>query len=424
MKDNKNVIHRFAAPTILPLVFLALSLAGLASAAGPREESGIYGNVHVQARNSNSQDVVSEAEITALDSNGNVIARTLSNSKGEFRLLVPAGTYRLKAEHSDYLGFDTQEAILQVQDGHFTLFNIGLPPAESPVRGEIRGTVTGQDGGAVAEAQIIITDEVGSIVSSLSSDQQGVFSTALDPGMYTVTASHPEYTDATALTANVGAGQPIELTLILEIGEENLGVVQGIIRARADGGAPGRPVTGAVITARDDNGATAATATTNEIGFYKMSLPPGNYRLAVSHPEFEITSNNDEVISIEAESLKTWNALLQPLAGQTGVRVCRDRFPVTIGSSYGERHSIYIRIDTVGVLTVSYRWTGDAGSLSLIVTGPDGMPRRVDGRAPLSITTEVSTNLVARGTQWEITVANFGGGSGQGAISVSYPCEQ
>jgi hypothetical protein len=82
MNNKKNVNHCSTRLTILPLIILLLTISGMASAADRQEESGIYGFVNVQARNSDSQDVVAEAEITALDNSGNVIARTLSNSKG------------------------------------------------------------------------------------------------------------------------------------------------------------------------------------------------------------------------------------------------------------------------------------------------------------------------------------------------------
>jgi len=52
------------------------------------------------------------------------------------------------------------------------------------------------------------------------------------------------------------------------------------------------------------------------------------------------------------------------------------------------------------------------------------VPLRVDGRSPLRLTIQVRQEQIARGFQWEIGVANFGGGSAQGTLSVSFPCER
>lgn len=412
--------------TVSSLIVIACAGIGLFGfAAVAQEESGIYGSVRVPDSASGENLPVAEAVIAALDSQGAILARTTAAADGSYRLLLPAGIYRLTASHPDFAGFDTREAIIQVQGNHFTLFHIAMnrtTPAATPGNG-LRGIVRQIDGTPVEGVDIAVSDNTGMEFARGKTDASGTFRFSLAAGSYRITAAHPRYEAPAPQTIVIGDVAPVDLVITLRGAEPLTGGIQGLVRARADGGSPGRPIHGAVLTATSLDGVRSATATSNEIGFYRIMLPPGQYRLAVAQPDYENTDSGENPVTVAADAMATWNALMVGRVPQSGTRTCRERFPVSIGASYGEKHVIYVRVQTAGVLTVSYRWTGDAPNLALIVRGPGGSPRRVDGRSPLSITTEVSADLIAQGTQWEITIANFGGGSGQGTLSVSYPCE-
>lgn len=389
-----------------------------------QDDSGIYGVVRSQGQNSGDDNPVSEAVITALDSAGNMIARTIATRAGSYRLIVPPGQYRLKAEHQDYLGFDTREVIIQVQEGHFTLFNIGMTQSVKRVTSGLRGVVNSGDNQPLEGAHVEVLDEVGREVASAETSVTGDYEISLPAGKYSVSVTHEEYTRLGPNDVEVGQEGYVELILTMKGSLKPNGGIQGLIRARAEGGAAGKSISGAVITARDIESGQTYTATSNDIGYYKFSIETGQYRLSVAHPDYEDEDSGNSPVSVEAEAMETWNALLVSRSPAGAVKTCREKFAVSLGSSYGERHSVFLRIESPGVLTVSYRWTGTAGQLALLLTGPDGKTRRVDGRAPLSITTEVTPDLHAIGSQWEVTIVNFGGGNAAGTISVSYPCQQ
>lgn len=424
MTPSRFPVNSSAVIRIFMAVCLFAAAFTISAAVQPvSQESGVYGSVKAQTDGGTYDAPVSGAVVTALDGQGKVVASAVATAEGEYRMSLAPGMYRLRAEHPAYASFDTKEVILQVQEDHFTLFNIGLSRAVSSQTGEIRGNVSSDSGNPLEGVTITVNNEVGTELSRVETGSEGEFVISLPAGSYMLTAEHPDYEMVGPLNIVVGETEPVELTLTMK-GELYLqGGIQGLIRARANGGSPGRPIPGAVITATSAEGNNKVTATSNGIGFYKLTLQADSYRLDVSHPEFESVDTGSELFTVEADTTKTWNALMPPVTPQSDVRTCRQRFPVTIGSSYGERHSVFLRIDKPGLLTISYRWTGDASSLALIVKDPGGAPRRVDGRSPLSITTEVGSDMIALGVQWEISIANFGGGTAQGTLNVSYPCE-
>ena len=418
MLKNQSRLRLFA----LSCCFLVVML--LTGALQAQDESGIYGVVRSQNSTPEGALAVSEAVITALDSSGNMVARTIATKAGSYRLIVPPGQYRLKAEHQDYLGFDTIEVIIQVQEGHFTLFNIGMTRSVKRVSTGLRGIVYSSDNEPLSEARVEIYDEVGREIAAVTTGSTGEYEISLSAGKYTVAVIHEGFPELGPKDVEIGQEGFVELILTLKGNMKPKGGIQGLIRARAEGGSAGKSIGGAVITAKNQESGQSFTATSNNIGYYKFSLEEGLYNLSVAHPDYDPADSGTTALQVEADAVSTWNALLNSKAPAGSVKTCRERFPVSLGSSYGEKHSIYLKIESLGALTVSYRWTGTAGQLALLVTGPDGKTRRVDGRAPLSITTEVAQESQASGSQWEISVINYGGGNATGTISVSYPCQQ
>ena len=409
------------AKLFLAVVVVLISISPVIPA---QEEGGIYGVVSMQRTGSTQLINLADAQIIALDGTGAIVARTFSDENGEYRLVLPPGHFRLKAEHKQCIGFDTREVILQVQQGFFTLFNITMSESAQQQTGELRGTVTTAENQFVEGATVTVSDSAGQQAGTYSTDVNGAFSAVLPVGSYTVTVTYPELETLGPLNVDIGSEQPVELALTMQKTPVAQGGIQGLVRARAEGSAPGKPISGAVVTAITEDGQSAVTATSNDIGFYKISLAPGSYRLSVNHPDYDDSNSGETLVSVESEKTSTWNTLMTPNAPASGIKTCRERFPVSIGSSYGEKHTIYLMVDQPGSMVVSYRWTGDAADLALIIKGPDGVIRRLDGDSPLSVTIDIGTDLIARGTQWEISIANYSGGSGQGTINVSYPCEQ
>ena len=405
----------------LVLFFLLIS-AGFSSAY-QQDSSGIYGVVRLQNPDGSFGDPIEKAAVAAIDFADRVVASSVTAENGSYRLVVPAGNYRLTAAHPAYKDFDTERAIILVQERHFTLFNIGLG-LKSGETGTAGGRVVTEVGEPAVGATVTVLDSTGETVIDVSADEAGAFTVELVPGDYLFSASLDDAATRTAKHVKISEGEETQVVLILAEDSLPPGTLQGIMRARAEGGSPGRPIQSAVVTAKDGDGIVQATTQTNEIGFYKLSLAPGRYLASVAHPDFETTDSGDQNLEIESESIATWNALLKPAAPTAMVQTCRRQYNINIGTSYGERHVVFQRILKPGNLVMTYRWSGDAGKLALTVRAPDGKSQRLDGSSPLRLTVTVQPEVIAAGTQWEISILNFSGGRADGTLLIEFPCER
>jgi hypothetical protein len=84
------------------------------------------------------------------------------------------------------------------------------------------------------------------------------------------------------------------------------------------------------------------------------------------------------------------------------------------------------RVDRTGTITAKLTWTPSAESLALILNGPGqiGYYARQDGRPPLRIDFEVTDELLARGNDWQISVAKHGelhGDAIEYTLELDYP---
>ncbi|MBI2645918.1 MAG: hypothetical protein HYW85_02645, partial [Deltaproteobacteria bacterium] len=87
----------------------------------------------------------------------------------------------------------------------------------------------------------------------------------------------------------------------------------------------------------------------------------------------------------------------------------------------GNRQVVNLHIPSPGLIKMKASWQGDA-SLALILNGPGqtGYYMRKDGRSPLWFNFKVTQALLNQGSEWQVTVANFGGGSASGIISAGF----
>ena len=98
-----------------------------------------------------------------------------------------------------------------------------------------------------------------------------------------------------------------------------------------------------------------------------------------------------------------------------------------IGSDYGARATFSFNIREPGCIWAKATWTGTASSLSLILKGPDDQApayNRQDGSSDLVLAYSVKADDLKSGTSWTITIANFGGGTASGEITIEIPPTQ
>jgi hypothetical protein len=102
-----------------------------------------------------------------------------------------------------------------------------------------------------------------------------------------------------------------------------------------------------------------------------------------------------------------------------------DTYSFSVGSTFGDRDIFNFRVNSVGTINGEATWTGSAADLALILNGPgqEGYYARVDGLSPLSLSYTVTTADLNKGTDWRLSIVNFGSGDATGTVTILYPTE-
>lgn len=108
----------------------------------------------------------------------------------------------------------------------------------------------------------------------------------------------------------------------------------------------------------------------------------------------------------------------------TTIATVKENFQV--GSVFGDRDRYKLTLQQPGHLKLRVIWRGTAKELALILNGPGqvGSYARKDGTSPLDIEFEVTSDLLQRGSEWTVSIVNFGRvGSAVGTLTMEYPVE-
>ena len=94
-----------------------------------------------------------------------------------------------------------------------------------------------------------------------------------------------------------------------------------------------------------------------------------------------------------------------------------------MSSTFGDRDIFNFSVNSVGDINAQATWTGTADNLALILNGPGqvGYYARKDGTSPLSLSYTVTSADLSKGTDWRISIANFGSGTASGTVTLTYP---
>ena len=100
-----------------------------------------------------------------------------------------------------------------------------------------------------------------------------------------------------------------------------------------------------------------------------------------------------------------------------------DTYSFSVSSTFGDRDIFNFTVNSVGTINGEATWTGGAANLALILNGPGqvGYYARKDGPSPLSLSYTVTTTDLSKGTDWRLSIVNFGGGEATGTVTIAYP---
>ncbi|WP_105970361.1 MFS transporter [Streptomyces geranii] len=212
---------------------------------------------------------VPQAAVTLISLSGRQLGRAVAQGDGGYALDAPGtGSYVLIASAD---GFQPQASTVVV-GGEPVSYDI-LLSGTSGLGGLVRGA---EDGLAVKDAMVIVTDVRGDVLATGNTGEQGEFTFAeLVPGVVTVAVNAAGYRPR-ALPVEVGGAGVTRVEVELASGAH----VQGVVRA------PHGPLADARVTLVDAAGNVVGSATTGTDGAYAFTdLDGGEYTvIATGYP--------------------------------------------------------------------------------------------------------------------------------------------
>ncbi|MFG2756696.1 MFS transporter [Streptomyces wuyuanensis] len=242
------------------------------TAASPEAPEPVAGATAVRGVVRGSEGApVGRAAVTLISPAGRQLGRAVTQADGSYTLDAPdAGSYVLIASAD---GFQPQASTVVVGDEPVA-YDV-LLAGTSGLTGTV---VAAEDGAAVGDAMVVVTDVRGDVLATGASGPDGVFAfTELVPGGVTVAVNAPGFRPL-ALPVEIGGQGVTRLEVALRAGA----VVRGTVRAGDAGG----PLGDARVTLIDAAGNVVATATTGDDGAYAFAdLDAGEYTvIATGYP--------------------------------------------------------------------------------------------------------------------------------------------
>ncbi|GLI84555.1 hypothetical protein ANABIO32_22650 [Rossellomorea marisflavi] len=209
------------------------------------------------------------ATVSIINSSGILITSVLTDQTGAFTVtgLAP-DNYTVSVIAQD---FQSRSVGAVVVSGQTTPVAVQL----QPFPGSIIGTVTPE----VPNAFVELRDSNNVFIDSFVTNPDGTFSfNNLAPGVYTVTASAPNYTSAQGgATVTSGGTAVVNLTLI-----PNPATVSGRITTTG-----GIPLPSSFVQVLNSNGILVATGSSDANGFYTVGgLAAGSYTVVANAPNY------------------------------------------------------------------------------------------------------------------------------------------
>jgi hypothetical protein len=95
-----------------------------------------------------------------------------------------------------------------------------------------------------------------------------------------------------------------------------------------------------------------------------------------------------------------------------------DTYSFSVSSTFGDRNIFYFTVNSGRTINGEATWTGSAANLALILNGPgqEGYYALDEGLSPLSLSYTVTTADLSKGTDWRLSIVNFGGGDATGTV--------
>jgi hypothetical protein len=135
---------------------------------------------------------------------------------------------------------------------------------------------------------------------------------------------------------------------------------------------------------------------------------------------------NKKSYSLRVWLVFAWIILLA--ASEASPALSKTTQDFSVGSDFGARATIPITIKEQGCIWANPTWpeSNTAKTLALILNGPGSTSayQRKDGKSGVVLYYSISADDIKKGANWSISIANFGGGTAKGKITIEYPPNQ
>jgi large repetitive protein len=228
-----------------------------------------------------------------------VIASIVTNGTGyySFTNLLP-GNYTVQAVRTNYV---TGTANVTAVSGTTQTANIALAPLPSSISGNV------SSGGAVAGATVTLTNNIGVVIDTTTTDGSGDYSfPSATPGAYNVVVTAAGYqSQVKTVITEPNQAYTVDFTLIA-----NPGSISGTIRNAVT---PASIIAGASVELLNGSGVVLTETTSNGSGQYSFGgLAPGIYQIRASALNFGTAIASS---TVTAGDPTTTDVFLQPDAG-------------------------------------------------------------------------------------------------------------
>jgi predicted MPP superfamily phosphohydrolase len=234
-------------------------------------------------------------------------------------------------------------------DAFVVKLSTGSPLGQGYIQGQVKDASTNKAiQGATVEAS-------GPATSSTTTDSNGNYTLTLPPGTYTLTASASGYQSQTKTGITVATGK----TTTVDFALSPLAQL-GCIKGRVTDAVSRQGLKGAKVEAK---GPITASTTTDSDGSYILPLPPGQYSVTASIPNFyqSLTKTNVNVIKGRDTKLDFALTPIKPqLAFNATAYICGETITLTVtdrayaGATEIAGPNVLVLKDSKGALIASW----------------------------------------------------------------------
>ena len=214
----------------------------------------------------------------------------LTNSQGNYSIVLPPGTYK-------FVAYDDAGAFAPAffrdeqtfDDADTVKLEAGKPAPRVDfslqLAARFLGIVTDSNGTPLNDVAVLAYNSAGKFIASMTTGSDGRFAMSLQPGTYRFVAVDPNFVYAAGFLSNANSFA-LSPAITLNAGQSKSDLVfrlerGGLVKGRIVDATTGNGVPGLTVAAYNPDGTMRTFVITDANGAYTLLLPTGAFRIAV-----------------------------------------------------------------------------------------------------------------------------------------------